>query len=67
MQGKNTQTIQLLIMLFLVGWIDIFAMSPSVHFGKHCNSGFICHFNPRIFHFYGIGEGNPHLGFRKGL
>lgn len=66
-ESKSTKAIQLLIMFFLVGWIDISAMSPSVHLGKHFNSGSICPFDPRIFYSIGIGEGNPYMGIGKGL
>jgi hypothetical protein len=51
----------------LVGKSYISIMYPSVYFSSGSDSGPICPFDPRIFHYIGIGEGIPHLGIGKGL
>lgn len=65
-QGKNTKTLVLQFVQFVVGKSYLFALYWKTYFAIHSNSGFICLFNPRICPFIRMGKGNPQQSLKQG-
>ena len=65
-EGKNTKTILLQFVQFVVDKSYIFALYWKTYFTIHSNSGFICLFNARICPFIHMGKGNPQQTLKQG-